>query len=83
MIEKLRNGASGMASPGKTQRVFLDNINILRTLSGKAAEGAIRETFLYNQMWVNHQVSASKSAGFEICGSASEVGESVKGQSRL
>ena len=50
MIGQLRDETGGMRGLGKTEKVYLDNTNIIYALSGENANiGNVRETFFYNQ----------------------------------
>lgn len=84
MIAQLRTGASGLGALGKTDKVYLDNTNILYCLSdGKEDVGSIRETFFFNQMRVKYEVVASKIADFQIGEITFEVGGKSKGQKQI
>lgn len=84
MIAQLRNKASSINALGKTEKVFLDNTNILVNLSDTTPPiGTMRETFFYNQMRVNHLVTASPLSDFEIDGITFEVGGKNKGSDQL
>ena len=51
----------------KPEKIFLDNTNLMIALSFNQAEkGALRETFVLNQLLVNHQVKYPKSGDFEV-----------------
>lgn len=84
MIAQLRHKATGINILGKTEKVYLDNTNILMNLGDEASNtGTIRETFFLNQMRVNHAVTASLLADFEIDGITFEVGGKSKGRDQL
>ena len=84
MIAQLRTKVTGLNSLGKVEKVYLDNTNILYSLSdGSENVGSVRETFFFNQMRVNHKVTASPLADFEINGITFEVGGRSKGQRQL
>ena len=83
MIAMLRTGANGLGALGKTEKVYLDNPNIIFNLCNDASAGTVRETFFYNQMRVNHTVTASKASDFEIDGRTFEVGGPGKGQNQI
>lgn len=84
MIAQLRNKASSINALGKIEKVFLDNTNILANLSDATPPiGTMRETFFFNQMRVNHIVTASPLADFEIDGITFEVGGKSKGGDQL
>lgn len=84
MIAQLRTGASGLEALGKTEKIYLDNTSILSNLSdGPENIGTVRETFFYNQMRVNHLVTAARTADFTIDGKTFEVGGRTKGRDQL
>ena len=84
MVAQLRTNAGGLGALGKTEKVYLDNTNILYNLSeGSEDIGNVRETFFFNQMRVGHKVTASKISDFEIDGLTFEVGGKKKGQNQI
>lgn len=84
MIAQLRTNAGGLGALGKTEKVYLDNTNILYNLSeGSEDIGNVREAFFFNQMRVGHKVTASKISDFEIDGLTFEVGGKNKGQNQI
>lgn len=84
MVAQLRTNAGGHGALGKTEKVYLDNTNILYNLSeGSEDIGNVRETFFFNQMRVGHKVTASKISDFEIDGLTFEVGGKNKGQNQI
>lgn len=84
MIAQLRTERSGLGALGKIEKVYLDNTNILSNLSeGPENIGTVRETFFYNQMHVNHMVTASKQADFEVGNLTFEIGGRTKGGDQL
>ena len=75
LIGQLRNETSGIRGLGKVDKVYLDNTNIIFNLVGdKSNVGNIRETFFFNQMRVNNDVTSSKKADFVIDNYTFEVG---------
>jgi hypothetical protein len=84
MIAQLRTGAQGLGAFGKPEKVYLDNPNILHALAAGAHDvGTVRETFFFNQMRVNHVVTASAASDFEIGGRTFEVGGRSKGKKQV
>lgn len=84
MVAQLRTGASGLGALGKPEKVYLDNTNILYNLSdGREDIGSVRETFFFNQMRVNHLVTASKISDFQIGDLTFEVGGKSKTADQL
>ena len=78
-----RSHWSGHGAPGKTEKVYLDNTNILHNLCATCDAGTVRETFFFNQMRVNNLVTSSTISDFEINGRTFEVGGPSKGQSHI
>lgn len=79
MIGQLRDETGGMRGLGKTNKVYLDNTNIIYALSGDAANiGNLRETFFYNQTRLTEDVIASKVSDFAIGKYTFEVGGAKK-----
>ncbi len=84
LIAQLRNETGGIRGVGKVDKVYLDNTNILFNLVGDQSNlGNLRETFFFNQMRVNHEVIASKTADFVIDNITFEVGGKNKKQKQI
>ena len=80
MIGQLRDGAGGMRELGKTEKVYLDNTNLIYTMTGENANiGNVRETFFFNQTRLNLEVVSSKVSDFQIDKYTFEVGGKKKG----
>lgn len=75
MIGQLRDETGGMRGLGKTEKVYLDNTNIIYALSGENANiGNVRETFFYNQTRLALDVTSSKVSDFSIGKYTFEIG---------
>lgn len=84
MIGMLRDETRGMRGLGKIEKVYVDNPNLMYALRGENADiGNIRETFFYNQMRVNNDVTSSKITDFKIGENIFEVGGAKKGKRQL
>lgn len=84
MIAQLKAESDGLGALGKAEKIYLDNSNILYALSdGNEDIGTVRETFFFNQMRVNHHVTASKIADFKIGSITFEIGGKNKGQAQI
>ena len=84
MIGQLRDETGGMRGLGKTEKVYLDNTNIIYAMSGEQANiGNIRETFFYNQTRLTQEVTSSKVADFAIGPYTFEVGGKKKGKKQI
>ena len=80
MIGQLRDGTGGMRGLGKTEKVYLDNTNMIYTMTGENANiGNVRETFFFNQTRLNQEVISSKVSDFQIGEYTFEVGGKKKG----
>ncbi len=84
MIGQLRDETGGMRGLGKTEKVYLDNTNIIYALSGENANiGNVRETFFYNQTRLTQDVTSSKVADFTIGKYTFEVGGLKKSHKQI
>lgn len=84
MIAQLRDDTGGIRGPGKVEKIYLDNTNLIYGLGGTQADkGNIRETFFLNQMRVNHDVVASSVSDFKIDEYTFEVGGRNKGKKQI
>ncbi len=84
MIGQLRDDTGGMRGLGKIEKVFVDNPNLMYALGGIATNtGNVRETFFYNQMRVNNEITSSKITDFRIGDYLFEVGGASKGKKQL
>lgn len=84
MIGQLRDATGGMRGLGKTEKVYLDNTNLMFALGGDKVEmGNVRETFFYNQTRETSDVMASKVADFKIGDYTFEVGGKNKTQHQI
>lgn len=84
LLAQLKDGTGGLGELGKVEKVYLDNTNLLYALgNGQEDAGTIRETFFFNQMRVNHQVTSSSISDFEIQGKTFEVGGKSKGKKQI
>jgi hypothetical protein len=84
MIGQLRDETGGMRGLGKTEKVYLDNPNMIYALvESQANIGNIRETFFYNQTRVTEPVTSSKVSDFCIGEYTFEVGGAKKGHRQI
>lgn len=84
MIGQLRDETGGMRGLGKTEKVYLDNTNIIYALSGENANiGNVRETFFYNQTRLALDVTSSKVSDFSIGKYTFEVGGAKKSHQQI
>lgn len=84
MIGQLRDNANGMRGLGKVEKVYMDNPTLMTILAGDRPEiGNLRETFFYNQMRVDCEVTSSRVSDFCIGDITFEVGGKSKGQKQI
>lgn len=84
MIAQLRDAVGGIRGLGKTEKVYLDNTNLIYVLAPKRADiGNVRETFFMNQMRVIGDVMCSPVSDFMMDGMTFEIGGRKKGQKQI
>lgn len=84
MIGLLRDDTSGMRNLGKVEKVYIDNPSLMSVLAPSVPNvGNLRETFFYNQMRLDHQVTSSKASDFTIGGYTFEIGGRKKGKQQI
>lgn len=84
MIAQLRDAVGGLRGLGKTEKVYLDNTNLIYVLAPKRADiGNVRETFFMNQMRVIGDVTCSLVSDFMMDGMTFEIGGRKKGQKQI
>lgn len=84
MIAQLRDSASGIRGLGKVEKMYIDNTNLIYTLTPREAEiGNVRETFFMNQMRVRHDIVSSSISDFQIDDITFEIGGRKKGQKQI
>lgn len=84
MIAQLRDAAGGIRGLGKTEKIYLDNTNLIYVLAPKRADiGNVRETFFMNQLRVVGDVMCSPVSDFLVDGMTFEIGGRKKGQKQI
>lgn len=84
MIAQLRDAIGGIRGLGKTEKIYLDNTNLIYVLAPKRADiGNIRETFFMNQMRIAGDVMCSPVSDFLVDGMTFEIGGRKKGQKQI
>lgn len=84
LIAQLRSGAGGLGALAKTEKVYLDNTNLLYCLAAENVDiGTVRETFFFNQLRFAHDITSSAVADFECEGATFEIGGRSKGANQL
>ena len=84
MIAQLRDAVGGLRGLGKTEKLYLDNTNLIYALSPKRADiGNVRETFFMNQLRVLGDVTSSPVSDFLADGMTFEIGGRKKGQKQI
>lgn len=84
MIAQLRDAVGGIRGLGKTEKIYLDNTNLIYVLAPKRADiGNVRETFFMNQMRVVDDVMCSPVSDFQVNDMTFEIGGRNKGQKQI
>ncbi len=84
MIAQLRDVVGGLRGLGKTEKLYLDNTNLIYALSPQRADiGNVRETFFMNQLRVLGDVTSSPVSDFLVDGMTFEIGGRKKGQKQI
>jgi uncharacterized protein len=84
MVAQLRNNTDGIRGLGKVDKVYLDNPNLIHTFAQENQNiGNVRETFFFNQLRVNHQITSSSLGDFKIDDKDFEVGGRNKKQQQI
>ena len=84
LIGQLRDATGGIRGLGKVNKVYLDNNNLIHALSSEKADiGNARETFFFNQVRVQHDITNSPVSDFLIDGITFEVGGKNKGKKQI
>lgn len=84
MIAQLHDATGGIRRLGKTEKLYLDNTNLIYVLAPNRADiGNVRETFFMNQMRVVGDVTCSPVSDFMVAGMTFEIGGRKKGQKRI
>ena len=66
LLRLLTPSQKTMGALTKPEKIFLDNSNLLYTLTTVANIGNVRETCFVNQLSVNHAITASKYGDFRV-----------------
>lgn len=85
LIGQLRDSTGGILGLGKVDKVYLDNSTLIYVLGNENTEiGTIRETFFFNQMRVEHDITSSPISDFLIANKYTfEVGGKKKKQKQI
>lgn len=84
MIAQLRDAVGGIRGLGKTEKIYLDNTNLIYVLAPKRADiGNIRETFFMNQMRIAGDVMCSPVSDFLVDGMTFEIGGRKRDRNRF
>ena len=84
MIQSLIAPDKGLNLLAKTEKIYLDNTNLMYGLSGGNVDtGNLRETFFFNQMKVHNKVFSSEVSDFIIGDCTFEVGGKKKTQRQI
>lgn len=81
---QLRDKSEGLRMLGKTDKIYLDNPNLMYAIGSTATDiGNVRETFFLNQMSLEHTVTSHLSADFQIDDAIFEVGGKSKTKKQI
>jgi len=81
---QLRDKSEGLRMLGKTDKIYLDNPNLMYAIGSTATDlGNVRETFFLNQMSLEHTVTSHFSADFQIDDAIFEVGGKSKTKKQI
>jgi len=81
---QLRDKSEGLRMLGKTDKIYLDNPNLMYAIGLTATDlGNVRETFFLNQMSLEHTVTSHFSADFQIDEAIFEVGGKSKTKKQI
>ena len=84
LIQSLTSTEKGMNLLAKTEKIYLDNTNLMYALSGNLVNtGNLRETFFFNQMRVRNNVLSSEASDFVVNGCTFEVGGRKKSKKQI
>ena len=68
LLRQLRGNNRKLSELAKPEKLFLDNTNLLFSLSQNTQEGTLRETFFANQLNHSHELLCPESGDFMIDG---------------
>ena len=85
LLQLLYVPEKGINSLNKPEKIYLNNTNLMYNQADENANtGNLRETFLYNQLSVNHKINASKESDFWVSDTYTiEVGGKNKAQKQI
>ena len=84
MAAQLRDAVGGMRGLGKTEKLYLDNTNLIYVLAPQRVDiDNVRETFFMNQMRVVGDVMCSPVSDFLFDGMTFEIGGRKKGKKQI
>lgn len=84
LVTQLRDDTGGIRGLGKVEKLYLDNPNLIYSLSGIQSDvGNIRETFFMNQMRVRQHIVSSSISDFSIGDKVFEIGGKSKGRKQI
>jgi predicted AAA+ superfamily ATPase len=66
VLSLLQSSARGVSRLNKPEKIYLNNPNLMFTLSNQINKGTLRETFFFNQAKVKHTLSYTPSGDFLV-----------------
>lgn len=84
LLKQLYDATGGIRGLGKVTKLYLENTNLAYVLGKEIPDiGNLRETFFFNQLAVQQDVSASSQSDFQVDGCTFEIGGRNKGNAQI
>lgn len=84
LLKQLYDATGGVRGLGKVTKLYLENTNLAYILGKDIPDtGNLRETFFFNQLAVQQEVSASSQSDFQVGGYTFEIGGRNKGNAQI
>lgn len=83
-VKQLYDATRGVRGLGKVTKLYLENTNLAYILGKDIPDtGNLKETFFFNQLAVQQEVSASSQSDFQVGGYTFEIGGRNKGNAQI
>lgn len=84
LLKQLYDDTGGVRGLGKVTKLYLENTNLAYVLGKQTPDiGNLRESFFFNQLAVQHEVTASSQSDFQVDGCTFEIGGHKKGNAQI
>ena len=84
LLKQLYDDTGGVRGLGKVTKLYLENTNLAYVLGKQTPDiGNLRESFFFNQLAVQHEVTASSQSDFQVDGCTFEIGGHKKGNVQI